>query len=98
MAILALLSFSAGTVLGMRLRVLVLVPATACMLPIALTVGISRQQPLGSVTLLVAATVAILQIGYLAGIAIRRSRAAAQPSRRRDTSLTHSRALPRKAN
>jgi hypothetical protein len=98
MAILALLSFLAGTVLGMRLRVLVLVPATACVLPIALAVGISRLEALGSVTLLVVATVAILQIGYLAGIAIRRSLAAAQTSRRRDISVTHSQALPHNAS
>jgi hypothetical protein len=98
MAILALLSFLAGTVLGMRLRVLVLVPAAAGVLPIALALGISGQQALRSVTLLVVATVAILQIGYLAGIAIRRSLAVAQTSRRRDISLTHSQALPHKAS
>ena len=98
MAPLALVSFLAGTVLGMRFRVLVLVPAIACVLPIALTIGISRQHELGSVLFLAAATVVSLQIGFFAGIAIRYSLAAARMNRSRDTSLTRSQALPHKAN
>ena len=43
MAMLVLLSFLSGTVLGMRFKVLVLLPAIACALPIALAVG--NRQP-----------------------------------------------------
>ena len=46
MAMLVLLSFLFGTVLGMRFKVLVLLPAIACALPIALAVG-SRQPGIG---------------------------------------------------
>jgi hypothetical protein len=80
----------------MRFRVLVLVPAIACALPMAVAAGILRQQSLGSVTLVSAATIACLQIGYLAGIAIRHSLAAARLSGRRDTSLARSQQLPHK--
>ena len=96
MAMLALLSFLTGTVLGMRFKVLVLLPAIACELPIALAVGIFRQPGLVSVTLVSAAAIACLQIGYLAGIAIRHSLAAARMSGRRSTSLARSQALPHK--
>jgi ABC-type proline/glycine betaine transport system permease subunit len=96
MAMLVLLSFLSGTVLGMRFKVLVLLPAIACALPIALAVG-NRQPGIGSVALVSAATVACLQIGYSAGIAIRRSLAAARMSGRRKTSLARSQALPHNA-
>jgi hypothetical protein len=93
MAMLALLSFLTGTVLGMRFRVLVLVPAIACALPTAVAVGIFREHAFGSVILVAAATVTCLQIGYMAGIAVRHFLAAARMSGRRDAPLARSRVL-----
>ena len=72
MVMLLLLSFLIGAVLGMRFKVLVLVPAIAGTLPIAVAVEISHQQGLASIILVSAATVALVQIGYLAGIAVHR--------------------------
>jgi hypothetical protein len=95
MATLALLSFLSGTALA-RFKVLVLLPAMAGALPVALAVGIFRHPDLGSVALVSAATVACLQMGYLAGIAIRRSLAAARISGGRITPLARSPALPNK--
>ena len=59
MVMLLLLSFLIGAVLGMRFKVLVLVPAIAGTLPIAVAVEISHQQGLASIILVSAATVAL---------------------------------------
>jgi hypothetical protein len=67
---LAVLSFMMGIVLGMRYKVFVLLPASFCLLPIALFVGLYGYRTPGLVILTGAATLASLQIGYLASIAV----------------------------
>ena len=68
MTLLAL--FGVGVLLGMRFRVLVLIPAIACAVVIQVVVAVvTGQHSFGSVTALAAATVAILQIGYWVGLA-----------------------------
>jgi hypothetical protein len=67
---LAVLSFMTGIALGMRYTVFVLLPASFCLLPIALLVGLYGYSTAGLVILTGAATLASLQIGYLAGIVL----------------------------
>ena len=95
MAMLLLLSLLIGAVLGMRFKVLVLVPAIAGALPIAVALEIFRQQSLTSIILASAATVALLQIGYLAGIAVHRGLATARLRAREGSSLSVHKLLPR---
>lgn len=60
-----------GAVMGLRFRVLILVPAMGLALPVTVVSGIIQGASLGHVFL--AATLAIvgLQVGYLAGIGVR---------------------------
>ena len=93
--VLLLLSFLIGAVLGLRFKVLVLVPAIAGTLPIAVAVEISHQQGLASIILVSAAAVALLQIGYLAGIVVHRGLAPGRISAREGSSLAVHKLLPR---
>jgi hypothetical protein len=60
-----------GVFLGMRFRVLVLIPSIACIVALEVALGIGGQQSLRSITFFATAGVASLQIGYWAGIAVR---------------------------
>jgi hypothetical protein len=66
---LSLLAFSCfiGIVLGSRYKVLVLVPATLCAIPIAIFVGFSDHGTIIPAIVDGAVTLASLQVGYLAG-------------------------------
>jgi hypothetical protein len=97
MTLLAL--FGVGVLLGMRFRVLVLIPAIACAVFIEVVVATAGGTlSLGSVTPLAAATVAILQIGYWAGLTARYLLASGRASSARDVSLTGSRPASPRAN
>jgi hypothetical protein len=76
--IFTLLGLLVGTVLGQRFRVLVLVPAMAVLLPMAIGVAAFSHQGLETIALLTALTVGTLQIGYLLGVAVRHSLATAR--------------------
>ena len=82
-----LVSLLAGMVLGQRFKVLAVVPAIAVSLLVAIGFGIAVSEGLGHTILLAALAVASLQIGYLAGIAIRYSLAAARTSGLRTASV-----------
>jgi hypothetical protein len=75
---LSLLGLLVGIVLGQRFRVLVLVPAMAVLLPTAIGVAALSHQGLETIALLTALAVGALQIGYLLGVGIRHSLAAAR--------------------
>lgn len=91
--------FGVGVLLGMRFRVLVLIPAIACAVLIEVTVAVvSGQHSFGSVAPLAAATVAILQIGYWVGLAARYLSASIRASSARDASLSGSRPASHRAN
>jgi hypothetical protein len=75
-----LISLLTGMVLGQRFKVLAVVPAIAASLLAAIGFGIVHSEGLGRTVLLAALTVASLQIGYLVGVAIRYSLAAAGTS------------------
>jgi hypothetical protein len=68
---LAVISAVAGAVLGLRYKVLILVPAVMFAVMFAVIVGIARAESVLSVVLLTAAVGAAVQIGYLAGIVMR---------------------------
>ncbi len=82
----ALISLLIGMMLGQRFKVLVLMPAIAIALVIAVGAGVARADPLWSIVLIAAATATSLQIGYLVGIGIRDVFVAA-PTRSPITSL-----------
>ena len=76
-----------GMVLGQRFKVLALAPAIAVSLVVAIGIGIAHSGELARAVLLAAVAVASLQIGYLAGVAIRYSLAAGRASGLRTASL-----------
>ncbi len=100
MAMLALLVFVVGMVLGLRFKVLVLVlvPAMAGLVPIALAIATPGEHGLISIIIVFAATAACLQVGYVAGIAICYSVGGICVSSHRDHSSLTSQALPHKAD
>ncbi len=71
MMILALISLLAGAALGLRFKVLVLVPAIALTLLMAAGTGLGGGDSLWTVLLMAAAAGASLQIGYFGGAIIR---------------------------
>ena len=82
-----LISLLAGMVLGQRFKVLALVPAFAISALVVIGIGTAHSEALGHTVLLAALAVASLQIGYLVGVAIRYSLAAARTSGLRTASL-----------
>lgn len=82
-----LISLLVGMVLGQRFKVLAVVPAMAASLLVTIGIGIAHSEGLGRTVLLVALAVASLQIGYLVGVAIRYSLAAARTSGLRTASV-----------
>lgn len=98
MATCALLMFLIGTVLGLRFKVLVLVPAIAGLAPIAVAIATHRVQGVASVIGVSAATIACLQVGYLAGIALCYSAAGVPLSSRRHHSSSASQAFRHEAD
>jgi hypothetical protein len=60
-----------GAVLGQRFKVLVLIPGMAVVLPLVAAVGIVRADPYGKIAIAVMVSALSLQLGYLAGIALR---------------------------
>jgi hypothetical protein len=67
---LAIFGVLAGTALGLRYKVFVLVPAVTLAMIIAVTAGIAHGDHLGSIILAMAVLGAMVQFGYLTGIAI----------------------------
>jgi hypothetical protein len=81
-----------GLVLGQRYKVLVLVPAIAFVLLVAIGVGITRTEDLGSSVVMAVAAVACVQIGYFAGVGVRYFLAVARTAKTRLPSMiAHSR-------
>jgi hypothetical protein len=68
---LAFINVLAGIVLGLRYRVVILVPAVSLVVTFALIVGIARGDHLWSIILAMVIVGTAIQLGYLIGIAIR---------------------------
>jgi hypothetical protein len=71
MTVLAILAMLSGVVLGLRFRVLVLLPAICVLTLVTLGAGIANSSSAGNLLLAVVVAVAALQIGYLGGAVIR---------------------------
>jgi|SRR5712671_5203690 hypothetical protein len=67
---LALINVLAGIALGLRYKVVILVPAVALAMTFAMIVGIARADHVGSIVLTMAILGSGVQLGYLTGIAI----------------------------
>jgi hypothetical protein len=87
----ALVSSLVGMVLGQRFKVLVLLPAMAISLLLAIGTGLAHGERVGPIMLLAVAALASLQIGYLAGVGVRHSLAATRMSGLRTDPLSETR-------
>jgi len=65
---LSLISFLVGALLGQRFKVIVLLPAGAVALLVAIRTGVDRAETVWSIILLATATAACLQVGYFIGM------------------------------
>ena len=68
---LAIISAFAGIALGLRYKVMILIPAVALLMMFATIVGIARGDNFWSIIWAVAILGTAIQIGYLAGTSIR---------------------------
>ena len=68
MMTLSMISFLVGAVLGQRFKIIVLIPAFAIMLFLAVGTGLAHAQTAWSIVLLAIAAATCLQTGYLVGI------------------------------
>ncbi len=71
MIILMLICLLLGAVLGQRFKVLVLIPAMAILLPLVAGAGVVWTGQYAQIAIAVTLAAASLQVGYLAGIALR---------------------------
>jgi membrane protein DedA with SNARE-associated domain len=77
MIILSTISLLVGALLGQRFRVMVLMPATAIVLLIAVGTGATHVYTAWSIILMAVAAATSMQIGYLIGIGVHHVLAAA---------------------
>jgi len=86
MITLSMISLLVGAGLGQRFKVMILMPAIAIVLVLAVATGIAQGQTAWSIVLIAATTATCLQIGYFVGIGIRHvleaaiSRSSSSPS------------------
>ena len=66
-----IVSVLAGIILGLRFKVLILVPAIALAMLFAIVVGVARVDPFWSIVLAMIVLGSAVQFGYLVGIAMR---------------------------
>jgi len=71
MMTLGLICLLLGAVLGQRFKVLILIPTTAIVLPLLTAADLVRTNSYGQIAIAVIIAAVSLQLGYLAGIALR---------------------------
>jgi hypothetical protein len=81
---LAIIGVVAGVVLGLRYKILILVPAVLFAMILAIVIGIGRADSFWSIVLTTVALVVAVQLGYLAGIAVHAVIAAIRPLPKED--------------
>jgi hypothetical protein len=81
------LAFLIGAVLGMKFKVLILIPAIGFALIVILAAGIARSDSISAILIAAALASSCLQIGYLCGAATRYSIGLARVGRTRKGSL-----------
>jgi hypothetical protein len=64
-------SVLAGIILGLRFKVMILVPAITLAMLFAVVVGVARADPFWSILLTIILLGSAVQVGYLAGIVMR---------------------------
>jgi hypothetical protein len=79
---LAIIGVVVGIVLGLRYKILVLVPAVLLAMIFAIIIGIGRADSFWWIVLTTVALVVAVQLGYLAGIAIHAVIASIRPPRK----------------
>jgi hypothetical protein len=82
--------FFVGLALGQRLQVFVLVPTTIVVVVAAISIAAADAQTLSAIVAWVFASIAILQIGYLAGAGLRASCAVLRRPRGRTVATSSS--------
>ncbi|HLH93797.1 MAG TPA: hypothetical protein VKW08_01630 [Xanthobacteraceae bacterium] len=82
--------FLIGAVMGLRFRVLVLVPAMGIALPLTVAAAIIQGYSLGQTLVTAAVGIVGLQVGYLAGVGVRHLLVVARASRIRARSAADS--------
>jgi hypothetical protein len=68
---LATISVLAGIAIGLRYKIVILLPAISLVIAFAMMIEIARGDPVWSIVLAVAISATAIQLGYLAGILIR---------------------------
>jgi hypothetical protein len=79
---LAIIGVVVGIVLGLRYKILILVPAVPFAMIFAIIVGVARADSFWSIALTTVAVVTAVQLGYLAGIVIHAAIASLRPPRK----------------
>jgi len=87
--VLSTASFLVGAVLAQRFKIMVLIPAIATVLTLAVGIGVTNAHTAWSIVLTAAAAATSMQIGYLIGISIHDVLAAASSSSAPSTSARH---------
>jgi hypothetical protein len=88
MALLAGMSFLLGAFLGIKFRVLILIPALGAILLTVVAIGIAHADAVWAILITLAAAVSSLQIGYLGGAIIQYALALPTTDRRRTQPLS----------
>jgi hypothetical protein len=71
---LTIICFLIGAALGMRFKILIVIPVIGLALLGTAAVGIANGSPIGSTMLIMVLVATTLQLGYLAGVVIAQSR------------------------
>ena len=71
MLLLAMISTLVGAVFGLRFKVLIMLPAIGCALPLILGIGLTRGDDAWSILLAMVLAATALQLGYLFGAVTR---------------------------
>ena len=79
---LAIIGVMVGILLGLRYKILILVPAVLSAMTLPIMVGVVRADSFWSIVLTTVALVIAVQLGYLAGIVIHAAIAAIRPPRK----------------
>ena len=89
MLVLSTVSFLVGAVLAQRFKIMVLIPAVATVLTLAVGLGVANAYTFWSIVVTAATAATSMQIGYLIGISIHDFLAAASSRSAPSTSARH---------
>ena len=90
MLVLSTVSFLVGAVLAQRFQIMVLIPAVAAVLTLAVGIGVTNAYTSWSIVVTAATAATSMQIGYLIGMTIHGLLAAASSRSAPQTSTRHS--------